>query len=119
MILVGLYDSRYPQAKRTYDTEVEKRVGTLRTDLHHANEARKRDEDDYRDRFPQDESFLLEAKCQIGVDYKTERAKRKAIAEGCVTAYTGAANETGLPPANHRRESRRGASLWLRRARPG
>lgn len=92
----GLYDSRYQQVKRTYDTEVEKRVGTLKTDLHHANEARKRDEDDYRDRFPQEEGFLLEAKCLIGMDYKTERAKCKAIAEKCATAYTEASNRRAL-----------------------
>lgn len=106
---LGLYDSRYQQAKRTYDTEVEKRVGTLKTDLHHANEARKRDEDDYRDRYPQEEDFLLEAKCLIGVDYKTERAKRKAIAEKCATAYTEASSRRALAEkaeAEHRTKRR-------------
>lgn len=93
---LGLYDSRYQQAKRTYDTEVEKRVGTLKTDLHHANESRKRDEDDYRDRYPQEETFLLEAKCLIGVDYKTERSKRKGIAEKCAIAYIEASNRRAL-----------------------
>jgi hypothetical protein len=93
---LGVYDRRYEQAKRTYDTEVEKRVGTLKTDLHHANEARKRDEDDYRDKFPQEADFLLEAKCLIGVDYKTERANRKTIAARCATTYTEASNRRAV-----------------------
>ena len=91
-----LYQDRYQQTKRTYDTAVEKRLGRLKADLEHAEDDLKRHRSDYKVRFPGDEDFLGEAKCLVGIDYRTERAERRTLLEERSNDHTQASNRRAL-----------------------
>lgn len=96
---LALYRDRYEQAVRAYDTEVDRRLGTLKLEREHAEKERKGHEEDYKGRFSSDEAFLVEAKCLIGADYKLERTNRKMRIEQRASAFTDASNSRALSEA--------------------
>lgn len=91
-----VYRDRYQQARRAYDTAVENRLGRLKADLDHAEADHRRYEGDYRNKFPDKDDFLAEAKCLIGADYKTEMARRRSVKESKAAAHVRASTDRAL-----------------------
>lgn len=96
---LAVYRDRYEQAKRVYDMEVGRRVGTLKIQRDHAEKERKVHEGDYRDRFPHDEAFAADARCLVGLDYKSERINRKKRLELLTVSFNQASNRRALAEA--------------------
>lgn len=96
---LAVYRDRYEQARRVYDMEVDRRVGTLKIQRDHAEKERKTHEADYRNRFPSDEPFVAEARCLVGLDYKSERINRRTRLEQRTRGYNEASNRRALAEA--------------------